>query len=116
MERRFELHHMQPASQLSFRVCAVNSAGASPWSAPGSCVMPPSYPDQPFDLGLDRSPQHETTCTSNPAVYSNAVVDGVSLSSANLIWTAPLTNGCPITPLSQPSPSLGLYITTFCRL
>ncbi len=51
--------------------------------------MPASRPDQPSGLSLDRSVDNDGTSTE--------VVGGVSMTTANLIWTAPTDNGCPIT-------------------
>ncbi|VDN98886.1 unnamed protein product [Rodentolepis nana] len=90
IERQFELHDLHPASRVAFRVCAVNSAGTSGWSPMGYCILPAAQPDQPPSLELD---------SSEPSAYSDdeVCVGGVSMTTAQLIWLAPIDNGCPIT-------------------
>uniref|UniRef100_A0A0R3SVI2 Fibronectin type-III domain-containing protein n=1 Tax=Hymenolepis diminuta TaxID=6216 RepID=A0A0R3SVI2_HYMDI len=90
IERQFELHDLHPASRVAFRVCAVNSAGTSEWSPLGFCILPAAQPDQPPGLELD---------SSGPSKYSDneVYVGGVSMTTARLVWIAPIDNGCPIT-------------------
>ncbi|VDD76810.1 unnamed protein product [Mesocestoides corti] len=89
-ECHFELHDLQPASRIAFRVCAVNSAGAGKWSPLGGCVMPASRPGQPSGLALDRS-------AVSPTGEAETCVGGVSMTTARLVWIVPVDNGCPIT-------------------
>nr|CDS26124.2 Fibronectin type III domain containing protein [Hymenolepis microstoma] len=90
IERQFEIHDLQPASRVAFRVCAVNSAGTSGWSPMGFCILPAAQPDQPPSLQLD---------SSGASAYSDneVSVGGVSMTTAQLVWLAPMDNGCPIT-------------------
>lgn len=92
IERQFELHDLHPASRVAFRVCAVNSAGTSEWSPLGFCILPAAQPDQPPGLELD---------SSGPSTYSDneVYVGGVSMTTARLVWIAPIDNGCPITSM-----------------
>nr|CDS19493.1 Fibronectin type III domain containing protein [Echinococcus granulosus] len=96
LERHFELHDLQPASRIAFRVRAVNAAGAGGWSPVGSCVMPAARPDQPSGLTLDSSSLLATPAAA-AAPEAEISVGGVSMTTARLVWIAPFDNGCPIT-------------------
>ncbi|KAL5107496.1 Fibronectin type III domain-containing protein 3B [Taenia crassiceps] len=96
LERHFELHDLQPASRIAFRVRAVNAAGAGGWSPVGSCVMPAARPDQPSGLALDCSLLLATPTTA-AGPEAEVFVGGVSMTTARLVWIAPFDNGCPIT-------------------
>ncbi|TNN09252.1 Fibronectin type-III domain-containing protein isoform 2, partial [Schistosoma japonicum] len=71
----FEITGLQPASLFAFRVCAVNSAGAGPWSPIAKCWTPSAPPDQPHGL----------------------CVRELSPESALISWILPQCNGSPIT-------------------
>ena len=96
IDRQFELHDLQPASRIAFRVRAVNAAGAGPWSSLVSCVMPAGRPDQPTGLALDTSPFQQASAAGAEA---EASVGGVSMTTARIVWIAPIDNGCPITSM-----------------
>ncbi|KAK4475331.1 hypothetical protein MN116_002397 [Schistosoma mekongi] len=71
----FEITGLQPASLFAFRFCAVNSAGAGPWSPIAKCWTPSAPPDQPHGL----------------------CVRELSSESALILWILPQCNGSPIT-------------------
>jgi hypothetical protein len=73
--RNTELRDLTPATQYQLRVCAINSAGASPYSCNVVVSTPASTPTAPHILSL----QH---CTC---------------SSMSLTWTRPHNNGEAIT-------------------
>lgn len=70
-----ELRDLYPASQYNLRVCAINSAGASPFSSSVSMLTPASAPAAPIGLFLSNS----------------------SSSSLSLRWKKPADHGDTIT-------------------
>lgn len=66
---------LQPASLFAFRFCAVNSAGAGPWSPIAKCWTPSAPPDQPHGLCIRE----------------------LNSESVLLLWVIPHCNGSPIT-------------------
>ncbi|CAH8666291.1 unnamed protein product [Heterobilharzia americana] len=71
----FELTDLQPATLFAFRFCAVNTAGAGPWSPIAKCWTPSAPPDQPHGL----------------------CIHDLNSDSALILWVAPQCNGSPIT-------------------
>ncbi|VDP61401.1 unnamed protein product [Schistosoma curassoni] len=71
----FEMTGLQPASLFAFRFCAVNSAGAGPWSPIAKCWTPSAPPDQPHGLCIRE----------------------LNSESVLLLWVIPHCNGSPIT-------------------
>lgn len=67
----------------------MNAAGISGWSPLGFCILPAAEPDQPSGLALD--PTGPSTSPVN-----EVCVGGVSMTTARLVWVAPLDNGCAI--------------------
>ena len=70
----YEVRNLSPATQYSFRIQALNSAGVGAFSAIGSCVTPPS------------SPGPVTSVKAHPSTHTIAVS-----------WKEPITNGSDIT-------------------
>ena len=73
--RSFEARSLEPATTYQFRVCAVNSAGASEWSEITEASTPPAAPTAVSGLHLKDS----------------------SATSLTLGWTRPQSNGEHIT-------------------
>ena len=69
-----ELRTLQPASDYSFRVQAVNSAGSGAYSAVTTCTTPPSAP------------------AAVSALRASATADSI-----HLTWRAPVNNGSDVT-------------------
>ncbi|TGZ38217.1 hypothetical protein CRM22_011284 [Opisthorchis felineus] len=74
-ELTYELHGVQPASRLAFRVCALNSAGPGAWSPVGVCITPSTVPGQPSGLRIKQCLPH----------------------SVQVHWAMPQPNGSPVT-------------------
>ena len=73
--RSFEARSLEPATTYQFRVCAVNSAGASDWSELSEATTPPSA----------------------PAPVSGVHLKDSTAASLTLAWTRPQSNGDHIT-------------------
>jgi hypothetical protein len=73
--RTFDARSLEPATTYLFRLCAVNSAGASEWSEPSEASTPPAA----------------------PAVVSEVNLKDSSATSLRLTWTRPQSNGEHIT-------------------
>ena len=71
----FSSRSLEPATTYQFRVCAVNSAGASDWSELTEASTPPAPPAQVSGLHLKDS----------------------SATTLSLVWTRPQSNGEHIT-------------------
>ena len=73
--RTFEARSLEPATTYQFRVCAVNSAGASDWSELTEATTPPSAPATVIGVHLKDS----------------------TAASLTLAWERPISNGDHIT-------------------
>ncbi|XP_014673734.1 PREDICTED: fibronectin type-III domain-containing protein 3A-like isoform X2 [Priapulus caudatus] len=71
----YEVKALSPASQYSFRVQAINTAGAGPFSPAASCTTPPSSP---------------------AAISSTSIKHVVMATSITLTWRAPSAHGADI--------------------
>ncbi len=71
----FTFRSLEPATTYQFRVCAVNSAGASDWSDLSEATTPPSA----------------------PAAVSGVHLKDSTAASLTLAWTRPQSNGDHIT-------------------
>jgi len=79
-----EVKELIPATQYQFRVCAINSAGCSPYSCNVSMETPASPPCAPHNLVLVA-----TTSSSLTLKWKRPADNGDRINQYNIEWTGP---------------------------
>ena len=70
----FDARNLQPATQYAFRVQALNSAGASPFSVTSSCTTPPSVPGIVPSVRASVSAESVHVTWREPDTHGSAIV------------------------------------------
>ena len=83
-----EVRSLQPASQYSFRVQAVNSAGPGAYSPVTQCLTPPSCPAVVTSLRASATADSIHVTWKEPANHGSEIVSyNIDLGEAHLIST-----------------------------
>lgn len=84
----FDARNLQPATQYAFRVQALNSAGASPFSVTSSCTTPPSVPSVVPSLRASATAVSVHLSWREPECHGSAIVAyNIDLGEAALVTT-----------------------------